>query len=72
MSFYVFEQVNNLFLHQPCLKSPLPVKLTWKKMQKIIFIIEKTQKHRKCPALLREYALQAELVTSGFVNLFLY
>ena len=33
----IFYQVNNLFLHQSYLKSPLPVKLTWEKMQKIIF-----------------------------------
>ena len=26
---YIFYQVNNLFLHQFYLKSPLPVKLTW-------------------------------------------
>ena len=27
--FYIFYQVNNLFLHHSYLKSPLPVKLTW-------------------------------------------
>ena len=32
-----FYQVNNLFLHQSYLKSPLQVKLTWKKRKKIIF-----------------------------------
>ena len=35
--FCIFYQVSNLFLHQSNLKSPLPVKLTWYKMQKIIF-----------------------------------
>ena len=35
--FCIFSKVNNLFLHQSHLKSPLPVKLTWQNMQKIIF-----------------------------------
>ena len=35
--FAFFFQVNHIFLHQSNLKSPLPVKLTWLKMQKIIF-----------------------------------
>ena len=36
--FYcIFYQMNNLFLHQSYLKSPLPVKLTWEKMEKVIF-----------------------------------
>ena len=48
----IFYQVDNLFLHQSYLKSPLPVKLTWYKMQKWFFIIEKIQKYRKCPAQL--------------------
>ena len=38
--FFMF-QVNNLFLHQSYLESPLSVKLTWWKMQKIIFVLEK-------------------------------
>ena len=36
--FCTFYKVNNLFLHQSYLKSPLPIKLTWWKMQNIIFI----------------------------------
>ena len=45
MIFFIFYQVNNLFLHQSYLKSPLPaVKLTWWKMKKNIFIIEKILK----------------------------
>ena len=35
--FCIFFQVYNLLLHQSYLKSPLPAKLTWWKMQKIIF-----------------------------------
>ena len=35
--FCTFYKVNNLFLHQSYLKSPLPVELTWWKMQNIIF-----------------------------------
>ena len=38
-------------MHQSYLKSPLPVKLTWCKMQKSFFISEKIKKYRKCPAL---------------------
>ena len=38
-------KVKNLFLHPPYLKSPLPVKLTWEKMQDIIFwLVEKLKK----------------------------
>ena len=39
--FCIFYQVNNLFLHQSNLKSPLAVKLTWKKCNKSFFVIEK-------------------------------
>ena len=39
MICFIFYQVNNLFLHQSYLKSPLPVKLTWKKMQKKSFFL---------------------------------
>ena len=35
--FSISYQVNNIFLHQSYLKSPLPVKQLDKKMQKIIF-----------------------------------
>ena len=50
--FCIFYHVNNLFLHQSYLKSPLPVKLAWQKMQTIIFAIEKIiPKYLKCPAL---------------------
>ena len=50
---HFFYQVDNLFLHQFYLKSPLPVKFTWWKMQKTSFlIIEEKKKYRKCPALL--------------------
>ena len=52
----MFYQVNNLFLHQSYLKSPLPVKLTWKKYKKSFFIIEKILKYRKCPALANDRA----------------
>ena len=56
MIFLHFLKVNNLFLHQSYLKNPLPVKLTWWKMQKIIFFnwknLKIVLKYRKCPALL--------------------
>ena len=48
--FYIFYQVNNLFLRQSYFKSPLPIKLTDKKCKKSFFIIEKIKKFRKCPA----------------------
>ena len=38
--FFIFYTVDNLFLHRSYLKSPLPVKLTWSKVQKIIFTPE--------------------------------
>ena len=55
MIFFPFFQVNNLFLHQSHLKSPLPVKLTRQKTQKIIFVTEKNTKCLKCPALVWTY-----------------
>ena len=45
-----FYQVNNIFLHQSCLKSPLPVKWTWKKMRKIIFYYGKNLKIPQVPS----------------------
>ena len=51
MICFTLYQVNNLFLHQSYLKTPLPVKLTWKKCKKSFFIIGKFKKYRKCPAL---------------------
>ena len=48
--FCICYQVNNLFLHQSYLKSPLPVKLTWWKMQKIIFYYWKNLKTPKVPS----------------------
>ena len=50
MIFCIFYKVNNLFLHQSYLKSPLPVKLTWWKMQKIIFYYWKNSKIPKVPS----------------------
>ena len=38
MIYCIFYKVNNLFLHQSYLKSPLRVKLTWEKMQKNHFL----------------------------------
>ena len=49
---WIFDKVTNLFLCQSYLKSPLLVKLTRQKMQKIIFYYWKNKKYRKCPALL--------------------
>ena len=51
MIFWHFYKVSNLYLHQSYLKSPLPVKLAWKKCKKSFFNIEKIKKYRKCPAL---------------------
>ena len=48
--FCIFYLVNNLFLHQSYLKSPLPVKLTWQKMQKIIFYYWTNSKILKVPS----------------------
>ena len=49
--FYcTFYKVNNRFLHQSYLKSPLPVKLTWQKMQKIIFNLWKILKIPEVPS----------------------
>ena len=50
MIFLYFYQVNNLFLHQSYLKSPLPVKLTWWKMQKIICYYWKNSKKPQVPS----------------------
>ena len=41
MIYLHFYKVNNLFLHQSYLKSPLPVKLARKKCKKSFFINEK-------------------------------
>ena len=51
MIFFIFYKVNNLFLHQSHLKSPLPVKLTWLKMQKIIFYQWKIAKNTESAQL---------------------
>ena len=48
--FCIFCKVNNLFLHQSYLKSPLPVKLTRYKMQKIIFYYWKNSKIPQVPS----------------------
>ena len=50
--FCTFYQVNNLFLHQSYLKSPIPsqINLT-KKCKKSFLISEKIKKYRNCSAL---------------------
>ena len=50
MTFCKFYQVNNLFLHQSYLKSIFPVKLTWYKIQKLIFYCWKNKKIPKVPS----------------------
>ena len=50
MIFLHFYQIYYLFLHQSYLKSPLPVKLTWKKMQNIIFYHWKNEKIPNVPS----------------------
>ena len=45
-----FYQVNNLFLHQSYWESQLSVKLTWEKMQKIIFYYWKNEKIPQVPS----------------------
>ena len=49
--FCIFYKVGNPFLHQSYLKSPLPVKLTYKKCKKSFIIREQIKKYLKCPAL---------------------
>ena len=43
--FCIFYQVNNLFLHLSYLKSPLAVKLTWKKKSQNQLLLLKTFKN---------------------------
>ena len=47
------ERINNLFLHQSYIKSPLPVKLTWWKMQKNHFFSVKRWKNTSSAQLCR-------------------
>ena len=48
--FCISFEINNLFLHQSYLKSQLPVKLTWKKMQKLILYYSNKYKIPKVPS----------------------
>ena len=50
MIFFIFYKGNSLFLQQSYLKSPLSVKLTWYKMQKINFYYWKNKKIPKVPS----------------------